>query len=74
MVVGTGPSEQTRAVSLRDRTQSPDLLIEAAGFGEIGGNELDAAYAADETFRQGRHRASIPFTNPDALPKSILPA
>ena len=57
------------------RTQTPHALVEPSGLRQIGGDDLDAAHAADRALRHARHSpASSPFTNPEALPKSILPA
>ena len=53
VVVRPGPPKQPRAVTRLHRPQAPDVLVELRGLVEIGGDELDAAHAADDTFRHG---------------------
>ena len=75
VVVRSGTTQQQPVLPLLHRTQTPDALVEPPGLRQIRGDDLDAAHAADRALRHARHSpASSPFTNPEALPKSILPA
>ena len=51
VVIAAGAAKILRVVALLDRRQTPHRLIEARRFIEIGGNELDASEAANETLR-----------------------
>src|SRR5262249_60822511 len=65
VVVGTGAPEQPRPLACRDRPQAPDALVEPRGLVEIGGDEFDAAHAADDTLRHYRLQSlSIYGVNP----------
>ena len=54
VVIAAGAAEIVRVVAPLDRRQPPHRLIEARRFVEIGGDELDAAQAANETLRHIR--------------------
>src|SRR5580700_12001248 len=51
VVIAAGAAKILRVVAPLDRGQTPHRLIEARRFIEIGGNELDAPQAANETLR-----------------------
>ena len=54
VVIAAGAAEIDGVVARFDATQTPHVFVKTRRFVEIGGNELDAAQAADEALRHFR--------------------
>ena len=75
VMIAAGAAKIGRVVARLDRRQTPHRLIEARRFLEIGGDQLDAAHAANETLRHIRLisviRCASSLPRSRAAPKSF---